>query len=120
MMHVLGIILQLPPIKRFAHVEQGPTAIETSAEEKSVSLSVSPLALSVIFPRIEFFPDAGRKDMLVALIPSPVYYLGEIRVIACTFQALELIRGRNPCVCTFGGWRRSLERVIGCAGFRRR
>lgn len=59
---------------------------ETSSEKESIALSILTSILRIILARIEFFPHAGRKNVLVALIPSSIHDFGEIRIIAAPFK----------------------------------
>jgi len=77
----------------------------TSTEEECITFCIPPPSLAVVSTRVELLPDARRKDMFVPLVPPPVHYLGENRVVICAFKTEQVFCRRNAGICTFRGCR---------------
>lgn len=77
----------------------------SSAEEERITFCIPPSSLAVVSTRVEFLPYARRKDVFVPLVPSPVNYLGEYRVVICAFKTEQVFCCRNASIRTFRGCR---------------
>ena len=83
-----------------------------STKEKRIAFHVFPPALAVVFPRVEFLPDASRKYMFIPFIPTSIHYFGEIRVVFGTFEAYKILGCWNAGICTFGWLRCCFQRIV--------
>ena len=64
------------------------TCSSSSREEELIAFHVFAHALRVVLARVVLLPYAGRKDMLVLLVPSSIDHFGGIWIIVVAFSVL--------------------------------